>query len=373
MNRGSTLWALTILASLAAIAALCGCADERSLQPTPVTYRLYVGMAPSEGTDTHILVFDCESDSIVDSVYGQGWETGFYNLTAGPSPGMLIVVNYGIHKVLDTRSNSFVASLESTFSGIAFFPEYGRFVGGGADRLVVFDDTTYAIRHTYEREMGNCKRLGNSTRVIAQTHLNISPSPPGAMIIYDALTEEIIDSFVVDPLENGSGFTFESYFDKIDISPDGTRLYGFGHDASCPGVIGFDIIHKTTIFKHPAPTRDAQGNCTVSPDGHEAWITWGGPDPFGGLYPQSIHILDAISGQLIDTIDVSGTALGQDYFAGPVQVQFLPAESKAYVSALYFGQRGWLLVIDTETREVMKVLTRPSARFSGRIAIGPAP
>ena len=127
------------------------------------------------------------------------------------------------------------------------------------------------------------------------------------------------------------------------------------------------------MFKYSTPTRDAQGSAFVSPDGREVWVTWGGPDIFGGYYPQSIHILDAFSGQLVDTIDVSGIALGQDNFAGPVQVRFLPDESKAYVSALYPGQRGRLLVIDTGTKEVVKIVTRPSARFSGRIAIGPAP
>lgn len=362
------------LALIALFETSFGCSDQRSLEPAPVAYRLFVAMNPTAPTwDGYILAVDCETDSIVDSLFQPGWRSQWGSISATSSPGMLVIPHEGTDRVLDTRSNTYVATLGARFPWIACLPEFGRIVGAGIDSTVVFEDTAYRVRSVISRSMLSCKRIARTSQVIGRALFNRSGGPPlGFMVVYDIARAQIVDSFTIDPLNDGSGFAFIDF----EISPDGSRIYASGEDASGFWLLGFDLAEKRVLFKYPYPNGGGDagvGSAFVTPNGREVWATWGA-NPFFVPWPQSVHIVNAFTGTLIDTIDVSNTTLGWPRSVSPTLIRFVPNQTKAYVSCgTNFTGAQPVIVVRTDTHQVAEILFPNGDRYPRQIVIGPSP
>lgn len=351
------------LVTLAGVGGMFGCSQERALQPTPMSYRLYVSMISlRSGRDWHLLVLDCDTDSIVDSVYYNSWGAVY----ASPSSPVIVIPDGSVHKVYDPRSRAFVAAFPTQVGGAAFFPDLGRAAVSGANTLIL-EDTTYAVRAVIEREIWNCKRISRTSHMIGR-----SPYGPSgrysSFTIADVLTGAIVDSFRINGVEGTSDFIFNDF----DISPDGTRVYAWVGNADSAGVVGYDLRNRKVLFWYPHVGSSGPGTCYLSPRGDEVWVTWGATN-FGPPWPISVHILDAFSGTLIDTVDLSPENLGWPGPTAPTQIRFVPNEPKAYVSCgTWFTGAEPVVVVNTESHEIEKILFANSGRIPQQIALGAA-
>jgi DNA-binding beta-propeller fold protein YncE len=237
------------------------------------------------------------------------------------------------------------------------------------DTALLFDDTTFVSRGAIPYELYGCERLGNSSQIIGLEIQEGSSVPLlGRMLIYDLVMGELVDSFMIDPLGNGTGFSFATF----DISPDGRYLYAVGGDQSGDWVLGFDIPNKSVLFKYPKIGRNPGAMPNVAPDGGELWVTWGA-NAFFLPWPEWVHVLDARSGTVIDSIDVRSSTIGWPRPVSPTEIRFSPEGDKAYIACgTGFTGTQPLLIVDKTSHDVSKVVFADFGRIPRRIAIGPS-
>lgn len=195
------------------------------------------------------------------------------------------------------------------------------------------------------------------------------PKDRSRIVSFNLDSREVNDSFTVSA--SGSDDSLQIY--SLDIANDGKTFFVIGDGAATgPIVAAFSLETHQILFSMPLVA--THGRCRVSPDGSELWVT----DPghyalFGArVRPGHILVLNATSGAVLDTIPTRGLDPDTSLMWWVDDIQFVPGQSKAYVNTLKWNIKETpILVIDTETRMVEKLLFGDFSRSASSIAVVP--
>jgi hypothetical protein len=366
MPRSYAKWILG--ASLLAGGLTLACATERGLEPKPGQYRLYVGMDASirEKPQGYILTIDCATDSVADSLgYGFGSQVGW--VVVSPDGRYLVVDPHGQPWVWDLRSRQVIATLPTRLLSALFVPDESVLLGVVWDSTLVFSVPSFELIEILPVQLVGAQLIPGTSRVIGAAS---ETGMPNSLVVYDYRRRRIVDTLPEDSAEDAQGFSLGGFV----LSPDGERLSGFRTDSGGCWLIGYDLRARRVLFRHPYNARGGCGFCRVTPDGREVWYTHG-CNAFWIPWPESIHIVDAHTGVLLDTISISPDVLGREQPVAGMEIRFLPDGSKAYISgscsALYEGHP--LLVVDVRRREIIKMLFENDNRRPGYMDLAPVP
>lgn len=374
MVQGRTRIMAIAAVSAIALEFLSGCVNERAIAPTPQHYRLYAGMHGGPANPSGwIGVFDCDTDSLVDSLTYPGMSAA-YGGYASPDGKYLATQEAGRQtRIWDIQNGTQVVMLPRSHFSVTFFPEDSLALASAVDstyiyRLPSFDlDTVIPIRLWYS------KRIPNSTKILAISARGPTTRPVdlSLLVVFDISSRVLTDSIVIESDPEGFGFDVLSF----DLSLTGSSLYAVG--ASPSGgrwLIGYDLIGRSVVFR-PELAR-ANGSCRVSWDGCEVWVTDpGATSSLNPVWPGLILVYDAHSGSVLDTIPTKGIYEGSpDQSLFVKDIRFVPGSDKVYVATGRASRTGYpLLVVDSKSREIEQILF-PSAPFlPGFIEVVPRP
>lgn len=117
-------------------------------------------------------------------------------------------------------------------------------------------------------------------------------------------------------------------------------------------------------------TYQSFGKCRVNLDGLKVWTTDpGGQGWIDRGHTGSIHIYDAYTGALKDTIPVFGYHPDSTMAVKPAKIRFLPNSEKVYITS----DGGPILAINSRTKSVERVIFYGSNKYSVDIDLVPQP
>lgn len=366
MAQGRAKWVLIgFVAFLESV--FQGCAQERGVDSIEPIQSLFVGMNPSSPKyESYILSIDPTTYAIVDSFHQPTWTAQLLPFYASSGTPRLAIEEGGKHRILDVTSNMMIASLGHAYNPVLFLPDLGLLLGAKEDSVYVYEDTAYSLRKAIPHEMFGCRRLGHGSRIIGLRNHVIEGVTYPSLLVYDLHTQQLIDSILIDPLGDGSGFSFADF----NVSPDGQYVYVVGADRTGQWVIGFNLASHSVTFKRPKLGNNPGASVNVSPNGKELWVTWG----WNALFlpwPEWVHVLDAQSGMAIDSIDVRSEAIGWPRRVSPSEIVFSRDIPRAFIACgTGFTGTQPLIVVDVETHRVAHTLFPNADRIPRRLAIG---
>lgn len=351
---------------------LSRCSNERALAPVPQHYRLYAGMHGGPANPSGwIGVFDCDTDSLVDSLSYPGMSVA-YGGYASPDGKYLATQEAGRQtRIWDIQNGTQVVVLPRSHFSVTFFPEDSLALASAVDSTFVYHlpsfdvDTVIPIRLWYSR------RIPNSTSVLAISARGsvTATVDRSLLLVFDTKSMSVTDSIVIESDPQGFGFDVFSF----DLPQTGNMLYAVG--ASPAGgrwLIGYDLTSRTVVFRRELVS--ATGSCRVSCDGREVWVT--DPGSYSAVYPVwpgLILVFDATHGSLIDSIVTTGIHEGsptQPLFVK--DIRFAPETDKLYVTTGRTNLSGFpLLIIDSKSREIENVLLPNAPYLPGFIEVVP--
>lgn len=369
--RTSLWWRLILIVTSGCLA---NCANERAIAPIPQHYRLYAGMHGGPANPSGwIGVFDCDSDSLVDSLTYPGMSVAHAGY-ASPDGKYLATQEAGRQtRIWDIQNGTQVVMLPRSHFSVSFFPEDSLVLASAVDstyiyRLPSFDlDTVIPIRLWYS------KRIPNSTKILAVSARGPTTRPVdlSLLVVFEISSRSLTDSIVIESDPEGFGFDVLSF----DLSQTGNTLYAVG--ASPSGgrwLIGYDLIGRSIMFRRELAS--ANGSCRVSWDGRDVWVTDPGSnwviDP---VWPGLTLVYDALSGNILDTIPTKGIYQGSpDQPLFVKDIRFVPGSDKVYVATGLSSRTGYpLLVVDSKSREIEQILFPNAPFLPGFIEVVPSP
>jgi WD40 repeat protein len=335
------------------------------LEPGPGKYRLYAAV-PGD-PDGWIAVIDCATDSVIDTLrYGFQRTPG---VVASPDGRYLGVIGSGRPPLIwDVASRAPIGYFSAPTLFPTFLPEARLVIGTPYESTLVFSLPSLTPMDAWPVELVDAQRVPGRSWVMGAEHRGYPP--PGddwsKLAVYDYAEGREIDSVIISPDEQGVGFQVSNFC----LSPDGRRLYALGGGAGGgPSLVGYDLGHRQLLFRQQLYS--AVGNCRVTPNGREVWITDPGSGFESPIFPGLILIFDAATGTVLDTITTVG------YPPRPTQplyvqdIRFTPTGEKAYVNCIKWGTP--ILVIDTQTRQITKLIFGGSRNMAGWIDVAPVP
>lgn len=163
---------------------------------------------------------------------------------------------------------------------------------------------------------------------------------------------------------------------KFCLDPAGKRVYFRGLSAPAPfqdvAFTGaYDLESQTLLWSYV--TMGQYGGIALSPDGREVYMTDPGIPGYSGFDPGAFFVLDAQSGALIEAISTYGYRNNPLRTLATSDVIFSPTGEKAYVASGGIGDHpaASVLVVDTETRNITKILSPDLQRIPRNMKIGP--
>lgn len=361
-----------IIAVMLALGLWQGCANEHGLEPGPAKYVLYAGLHGTINDPSAIIgIYDIDTDSIVDSITG-GLSTDVWVVASEDGRSLATFTPGGIPTIWDAITQSPRGYLQSFALLPLFLPDTGLIVGPRPDSTMVYDLQSLDLIDIWHTETLFAVHIPGTHRIVG-TNEYTSPlrANPSRLIVYDYRDNRIVDSAL------GSGTDFEgSRLRELCVSPDGNRVFVIGSTIldQGPAIIAWDWEDNRALFNRKLG--NGNGSCSVTPDGRELWVTDPGDylPPFP-LSPGEILILDALGGEILDTIMTEGLDPrfpDKAFFVD--RIRFHPDLPKAYVNARYSRRSpGMILVIDTDSHEILQLLRDPNFRDVDWIDLAPAP
>jgi len=347
MRFASRFLAVAVLGSvLLSIGFSC---SKTTTKHKPVEYRLYVGVLEPPGR-TEIFVIDTETDSIIDSVE---YPASNVLITASPDGEYFAAFGSGYcTRIYDTQGLTVLAEL-SCQQHAAFTPDIGQILGFHGSGVDFYNYSTFELEDQDTVWMGSPQvNTRNGIVYGLRSHTEGALDSTG-FVAYDYTQHELVKSW-----QAFSGRDGESRYviKRFHVHPDGNRVYGTSITRSAVSMFCYDLWGDSAVFEnsiaHPC------GAVRVSPDGREVYLT----DPgfaLGGYTPGKIFVYDADNGRLLDEISLQGL----DTITAPLprhlfgaEIRFHPKKPKVYVSCGGHNHLGPILVIDTETRKIVKWL-----------------
>ena len=359
--RTGALVALALWAS----AVLVGC--HKPTKPKPARYRLFVGYSAPKGD---ILVFDTETDSLVDSI-AAGW--GFINDVPDAPYFAPRYAGDACFHVLETTTlaevgrgcgwnDAFVAASENRL--VAFAPAVGMY----GNKVIITEmtgkpleyDTLFTRQEIDSAHFSSVEFWQIDARAGLVYGLVTYPIEGGGsgrdLIAYD-YRQHLRRIWRVRPDGPDS---WASWIRTFHLHPDGRRIYFATYTKNGSEILCYDLQREEVVFRGPA--RSGFEWVRVTPDGGEVWVSEPGDpwDDFGPRY-HKIAVLDADNGSLKAEIPTDTLALRPEFpwTAVPQQIRFVPGSSKAYL-ATYDEQGGVeprLAVLDTKGHRIEKILS----------------
>jgi len=363
MPRSLSRW--IIGASLLAGGLALACATERGLEPTPGEYWLYAAV-PGD-PEGWIAVIDCATDSIVDTLR-YGFQRGGVGVVASPDGRYLAVTGSGRPPLIwDVARRMPIGYFSAPTLPPTFLPDAHLVIGTPYESTLVFSLPSVTPMGAWPVELYNAQKVPGRSWVMGTDHRGYPP--PGddwsKLAIYDYAKGREIDSVIISPDEQGVGFQILTFC----LSPDGRRLYALGGGAGGgPSLVGYDLDRRQFLFRQPVYSA---GNCRVTPDGREVWITDPGSNLASPIFPGLIVIFDAMAGTVLDTITTTGYPPRPTQPLFVLDIRFTPTGEKAYVNCRKWGTP--ILVIDTRTRQITKLIFGDSRNMAGWIDVAPVP
>jgi len=184
------------------------------------------------------------------------------------------------------------------------------------------------------------------------------------IMAFDYKQREIADTWIITD-SVGNWFSIG----RFDIHPDGKRLYFGGFAGTVPSsFICYDLVEREILFTRPIFSKN--GIVRVSPDGREVYQTDPGY-PSDVWCPGTVFIYDPDDGSYLYGISLFGYHdVLYPLHADPIA--FTPTGDKVYIgSGDIFRLDGTIMSIDTETRQIKKLIWPHLEHFIGELKIGP--
>lgn len=363
-----------VLTALAGSGLAC---NGKGLEPQPAKYLLYAGMiaTPPETPQAFVAVIDCETDSIIDSIfYDFGSAVG-----VGASPDGKYFATVSSRQppvtIWEAASRLPLAELPRiTGAGVPLFlPDAALMLAEDLQETRLYRLPGFELDTVVQVELRRAQRIPCTHRVIGvDTRMGEYYPDDSKLAVFDYVTREEVDSIIINPGPAGVGFQFTSF----DVTSDGQALYACGgqrEGGPWPGLAGYSLVEDRTLFVATV-TRGCLW-CQVNPRGDEVWVT--SPGPAHGDSPNtSIYIHNAVTGMVIDSVPLTGFREHPELSLAANEIRFLPSGDKAYVNCgSYFMPKGPqpILVIDVQRREVIKLIYEDFRDLAMAIDVAPRP
>lgn len=347
---------------LTTIAALVLTCSEKGTPPGAEANRLIALLRlPAPGQPARIAIVDTDVDSVVAEFGLAGQDVGRLAVSGDGSRAALS--QEGGFYVWDLNAHDLIWNRPSAFDP-QFLPG-GRLLVNTPDSIVVYD-RSFAQTIARPGRIRFPQRFGRDDLVIG---VEPRPSTEGGyenskLTIVNTTTLREVDSIIVDPDSAGVGL----HIFRFIVSKDGSRLYALGYSGRADGeigtnrdvLIGYDIRTRRVLFVVGVDT--AWGFCRLSPDETELWYTDAAEIRYP-LWRKFVFILDACTGAALDSVSTVGFYPDTIPFSSnralePQEIRFERTGERVYVlcGALSFGSMQPIMVIDRDSREVLRLL-----------------
>lgn len=310
-------------------------------------------------------VIDAEADTVLRRIPSAG--IGSPMSLAASSDGSWLASFNGTARsgvtLFDLRTESVVTVESVQVETGDFLPGGSRLVVHHRDSTIVYNvpELTVDTSMSFGRLYGVHSRRQNEIAAVVR-HLN---SAYNSFIRLATDDWRIIDSFTfVSPMSDGGILALSTVF-----SQDGNRIFVLGADAAGAAVFSYNVGDHSMLFR--VPVESVLGRIQATPNGDELWIS----QSYSNLtYPPPQHlgyvlVIDADTGVPIDTIRTTGLSrFTPQWPLNLRQIAFHPLGKIAFVAAL---ENPGLLVVDTETKEVVSLLYEDDHISVFDIAISP--
>jgi len=360
------LQSVLICGAALVLSLMAACATERGLDPQRVKYLLYAGMQSAQGG--HIAIYDTDADTLYDSIPGD-FATYPGSVVASPD-GQYLAVSRELWNAKTATPIGTFSHIHDPFDPL-FVPDTNLFIGRWRDSLRIYEIPSLTLLNNLEQDIQFPQWIPGTSRIIGTDQYRPYTGPgPDKLVIFEYKTRTVVDSLMgYDAALSG----FDLF--RHTVSRDGRRVYVLAAKSGEGGfVVCLEIQTRRVVFQQPVSV--IGGDCEESPDGHELWITQSigggisGPPSLG-----QVLILAAQTGAPLDTIPTVGLNPDRPE-SEPLAlntIEFLPDGLKAYINSAWPLWPGPIVVIDTQTREVVKILYGEYRRFPISISLAPVP
>ncbi|MBI5866755.1 MAG: hypothetical protein HZB43_00435 [candidate division Zixibacteria bacterium] len=349
-------------ALLVAIAmSLISCSKGTESKPT-TKYVLYAAMhGYAEGW---IAVIDCSTDSIIDSV-SRGFQSDPEVVVSPDGSYFAVMCSGRPAEIFDGVSRTQIRYLSAPSLPPVFVPSEKIIICPQFDSALVYGIPEFTLKAVWERPRWFAERLGTSGLVASADRQHGQMSHSSYRYVVYSSSGTPVDSFVISP-DSGTQLIVDLPF---TFSPDGTRFYGKVYGNAHPlSLAGYDLTNHALLFL--TRTGDTPYDCQVSPDGREVWtVDHGDLYGFNPDHKGSIHVYDAVTGVLEDTVSVVWPLAGPARMQSPYAIRFLPNSDKVYINSF----AGPIAIVNARTKAVEKVILTESGRFTMNIGLAPKP
>jgi DNA-binding beta-propeller fold protein YncE len=365
------IWWRGVFVAGTAVALLAGlyCCDKGTGPKPNPKYLLYAAMdAPQDEATGFIAVIDCETDSIIDSVKNVSSNPG---IVASPDGKYFAALSGGSPPLIfDASSRTRIGSLAARGFGPLFLPDAAIAVCPDNDSAIVYGIPDFTVKEVWPRPRFKLERGPGPGRLSSVERRGADLFDKSKLVMYDYRTGLAVDSVIIDPDAGDVGFQLYQF----SFSPDATRLYAVGGQRGIGSeVVGYDLKAHRTLFIQRL--YGPFGNCRVTPNGKELWVTDPGleTDEFPS-WPQIIFVFDALGGGLLDSVSIRGISPNPARPLAAQDIRFVPDGSKAYVNCGSFAKGLQpILVINTRTRHVDRLIFGGFQDLARWIDIAPRP
>lgn len=354
-------WLARLAITAWVLSSLTSC--ESGIQPQPEPeYLLYAAMhGYSEGW---IAVINCATDSVIDSIT-HGFQTG-PGIVACPDGKYFAVLGSGRPpEIFDAVTRTPLTSLSAPSLPPVFLPSERIIICPQFDSSLVYNIPGFNLKEVWARPRWMTGPLGSSGRVASADNQHDSMSHPSYQYVVFDSNGAPIDSFAIRP-DSGTLLQVDLPF---TFSQDGTHFYGIAFGNVYPvSLAGYDLANHSLVFLQR--TGYIPHDCRVSPDGREVWTAdYGDRLGWDPDHKPSVHVYDAVTGVLKDTVSLSWSEPGFAGILRPWSIRFLPNSDKVYINSV----RGPILVVNSRTKKLYKLIFSESGRFTEDIDLAPRP
>jgi len=363
-------WRLLLATALCSALGLSvfSCA-KKSSKPVPAEYLLYV--ASSWGLDeAKIFIIDTEVDSIIDSMVHPGHSVW---VAASPDGRYFSCSGYDQHiRVYHASDYSFAGELGGYWRPI-FAANIGEIVSFSPSGTTHQGYDDFSILHETSIALHYVRPCPSKDYCYGTTSFGEGNVDSTRLTFYDLRERQIAQMWPVFSRPGGGGKYYSIF--RYHLSPDGSRFYaiatstGYGPKFFCYDLPGDSVAFE--VSRYPGT-----GYVQVSPDGREVWVTDPGVPSIFIPTPGMIFIYDAHNGSLLHEISLRDLDTVTHNRPEPLyafEVRFHPTKPKAYVGCGGQFMPGPVLVINTETYEIIKWFLPDFKHIPLSIDIGPKP
>jgi hypothetical protein len=345
-------WIVAILLSAGSIAS--SCSVERSLGPIA---KQEVLVASSWGFPAARLEFvDPRTDSILFAIADTSIRE-VANITASNEGKYLAVASpYRNTSIWDVRDRHRVAEFGQRYHDILFSSGDKRVVGVRFDNVDIYSALDFALLTSVSLNIVYPVTIPSTNLIGGMSPRFLPREDESMLILVDVVKGRPVDTIVIEPDQYGRGFQFG----HTAPSPNGRVLFCRGVFPDGPAyLLAVGLTSHQVLFRTEVAT--GIGECAVSPDGSEVWITqpdwWNGLDP---PYPGTIDVFDSQTGTSLASLPTVGFSTPSGWPMPVREIEFTSDGRLAFVNALN-GEHP-VLVVDVKSKRILRTVLQDPKR-----------